>query len=556
MQSGTASYRNLWPASGRIPFPTYTERLHKIRDKEGRIVPLSLNQHQRKIRQAKREALEKGKLARFLLTKFRQFGGTTLEVAQSDYLTGTYPGQYAITIAHDLESTIKIFGIANRLYENLSSPNLCCPPAKKKPLFHWERAQQNRRELRYPEADSQFFIGTAGNVNFGHGLTINKAHLSEAARFSDLMGTLAALEGVPQSGEIMQESTPNGAQGPYYELNQEAHNDPTFEWTLIFFTWFEFGEYAVPCLNEDERQTIIAEVATGTHPRYGAEEQALALKLLEEGKPALTPEQWKWRRWKRNTLKARFFEQYPEDFVSCWLASGRPFFDLFDVMGGADGTVIRKEEGDALWIYEDPVAGREYVLWADPAEGIERGTGDDSSLDPVRAANSGLTDFSVWGVIDRETREDVAVFCGRIGVSELARMIDVWGRHYNDALAAVERNNHGHAVLLKLEEICAYPNVYRHMDRIQDDGGEETRPGFPTDKSTRSTALDDLDMEMREGLYRPIDPRMKEQMKTFVVNAKGKAEAGDGYHDDLVLGRAIGGYVCRLPANVTLSMVA
>jgi hypothetical protein len=520
----------------------------KIRDKNGRTVPLVLNEHQKRIRKAKHDAIAAGKLPRFLLTKFRQFGGTTLEVAHSDYLTGTYPGQYAVLLAHDFKSTEKIFDMANRLYENISTPDLC-EPRSTRPLYHWERAQSNKGELKYPESDSTFFIGTAGNKNFGHGLTINKAHLSEGARFPDLMETLAALEGVPAHDEIMIESTPNGAQGPFYDLNQEAFRGQS-EWTLIFFRWFEFGEYSLPT-TDDEGMQILAEVAAGSQERYGNEEQALAQNLAREN-IVLTAGQWKWRRWKRSSLKGKFFEQYPEDFVSCWLASGRPFFDLMTLMSLPDGEVIRKAEGDALWIYEDAVKGRDYVLWADPAEGIERGSDDDSGLDPVQSANSGLTDFAAWGVVDRETLDDVAVFLGRVSPRELARMINEYGRRYNNAIAVVERNNHGHAVLLSLDETYGYPEIYHHLDRSNDDGSEQSRPGFPTDKITRPTALDELDDQIRNGLYTPRDPRMREQMKTFVVNSKGRAEASTGHHDDLVLGRAIGGYVCRQPKNYSL----
>lgn len=509
--------------------------------------------------QLKREAVERGKLLRFIMTKFRQWGGSTQEISISDYITGTMRGQYALTMAHDFPSTAKIFEIANRMYDMQAQPHLCIPGTRK-PLFHWERARRNKRELYYPEADGTHFIGTAGNTNFGHGLTINRAHLSEAARFPDLDSTLAALEGVPRDGEIILESTPHGAVGPYYELNQEAFRDPKFEWTLLFFTWYELGfeDYQRPCDNDDERQTILAEVANGSHPRFGNEEQALAQRLASEG-IVLTPEQWKWRRWKRGTLKGRFFEQYPEDFVSCWLASGRPFFDLISVMGptpeGWPAKVIAEHEGGSLWVYEDPKPGREYVLGADVAEGIERGLDKGDALDPITAANAGITDLSSFFIVDRETRQDVAAFIARVEVGEYSRILDRWGRAYNDAVAAVERNNHGHAVLLSLRDVYHYPNVYAHVDRMKDDGNEDLRPGFPTDKVTRPTMLDDLDMEIREGIYFPTDLRLKEQMKTFVVNAKGKAEAGDGYHDDMVIARAIAGYVCRLPENHTFSMI-
>jgi hypothetical protein len=501
------------------------------------MIPLRPNAQQERILRAKRDAARAGRLRRFLLVKFRQFGGTTFEIAQSDYLTGTYTGQYAATIAHDMPSTIKIFEIATRLYENLSTPDLCEPGTATekrggRPLFHWERARQNRRELYYPEADSRYFIGTAGNRSFGHGMTINRLHLSEAARFPNLDDTLTAAEGVPKNGEITAESTPFGAQGKFYDLAQEAFKGEN-EWTLLFFRWFQFPLYQLE-LERGEGEQIIAEVATGAHPRYGNEEQALSQRLAVEG-IVLTAGQWKWRRWKRGSLADRFFEQYPEDFVSCWLASGRSVFDLMQLMQLADGDVLRKEEHGALWIYEDPLPGREYVLWADPAEGIERDG----------AAEDDRPDYTAWGIIDRETGEDVAVSLSRIDPAETARQIDRWGRVYNNAQAVVERNNHGHAVLVLLgDERYGYPNLYEHDDE---------RPGWLTTSANRTPMLDALDLAIREGAYVPIDPRMREQMKSFIITPKGKAEAAPGKHDDLVTGRAMGNQVRQLPRNYAMS---
>lgn len=482
------------------------------------------------------------------MVKFRQWGGTTLEISEGDYLTGTFRGQYAATIAHDLPSTEKLFEMANRYYEHVARK---ADPAGK-PLFHWARAAQNKRELYYPEADSRYFIGTAGNKNFGHGLTINKAHLSEASRFPDLRESLAALEGVPQNGEITLESTPFGAQGPFYEMAQESFRGEN-EWTLIFYCWFEDLQYQMP-LDPGEGEVILAEVAAGGHARFGNEEQALAQRLAHEG-IVLTAGQWKWRRWKRASLRDKFFEQYPEDFVSCWLASGRPVFDLQTLIALPSTEPIAKHEGGALWVYEDPEPGRDYVLWADPAEGIERGNDDDTADGTtIFGANRGKTDYSAWGIVDQETSEDVAVSLSRIRPAELARQIDKWGRLYNNALAAVERNNHGHAVLLALEDVHRYPCVYHHRDVLAN-GEEEARPGWPTNVNTRTMMIDDLDTAIREGLYAPRDLRMREQMKTFHFDEKGKAVAKKGHHDDLVTGRAIGEQVRRMPLSYSVGLV-
>ena len=74
------------------------------------------------------------------------------------------------------------------------------------------------------------------------------------------------------------------------------------------------------------------------------------------------------------------------------------------------------------------------MIGADPAEGNP--TSDDSALT----------------VLDRQTGEEVAALAGKLQPSTLAAHADAIGAWYNKAPLLVERNNHGHAVLLWLRD--------------------------------------------------------------------------------------------------------
>jgi hypothetical protein len=99
-----------------------------------------------------------------------------------------------------------------------------------------------------------------------------------------------------------------------------------------------------------------------------------------------------------------------------------------------------------LEIYELPQPGHRYVIGADPAEGNP--TSDDSALT----------------VGDAATGEEVAAMAGRLEPATFAAHLDRIGRLYNHAAAMVERNNHGHAVLLwlrdhsRLSRLCGHDN--------------------------------------------------------------------------------------------------
>lgn len=99
-----------------------------------------------------------------------------------------------------------------------------------------------------------------------------------------------------------------------------------------------------------------------------------------------------------------------------------------------------------LVVFKAPVPARRYVLGADPAEGNP--TSDDSALD----------------VQDLLTGEEVAALAGKLQPAQLAAYADQLGRYFNGADLMVERNNHGHAVILwllansRLRVLAGYDN--------------------------------------------------------------------------------------------------
>jgi hypothetical protein len=87
-----------------------------------------------------------------------------------------------------------------------------------------------------------------------------------------------------------------------------------------------------------------------------------------------------------------------------------------------------------LAIYAAPVPYRKYVIGADPAEGNP--TSDDSALT----------------VLDVESGKEVAAMAGRFEPGVFAAHAYAIARFFNHAAILVERNNHGHAVLLWLRD--------------------------------------------------------------------------------------------------------
>lgn len=169
-------------------------------------------------------------------------------------------------------------------------------------------------------------------------------------------------------------------------------------------------------------------------------------------------------------------------------------------------------------IYRDVEPGHPYVIGGDTA-------GDGS-------------DASVGQVIDNSTGEQVAVLWrAKLDEDEYARQMYCLGRYYNDALIGIETNFSTYPVR-ELERL-RYPRQYvrETVDNYTHKAVQSY--GFRTDSKTRPILIANLVKYVRE---HPEDINHEgtiHEMLTFVRNAKWRAEAEEGAHDDLVMALGI-----------------
>src|SRR5262245_56836327 len=124
-----------------------------------------------------------------------------------------------------------------------------------------------------------------------------------------------------------------------------------------------------------------------------------------------------------------------------------------------------------LTVYAVPAPGRRYVVGADPAEG-------NPTSDP-----SALT------VLDVDSGEEVASLAGRFEPATIAAHVDAVGRYYNGASVLVERNNHGHAVLLWLRDNSGLLRLCGH----------DAQPGWHTTTKGKALLYDTAGEALRDG---------------------------------------------------------
>jgi hypothetical protein len=262
--------------------------LLKIRNKKGRLQGLRVNATQRDYANNARK--------RSIVLKARQLGITTYVAARFFLNCITRPGTLCVQVAHNQESAEEIFRIVHRLLANL-------PGWMRRGVLATSHA--NVRQIVFPHMDSSYRVETAADENAGRGLTIHNLHCSEVARWPrDAAATLASLRAaVPPDGEIVLESTANGAGGCFYEEWQRAGETG---YSQHFFPWWWEPSY--------KRQVEIVEF---TEPE---------LELM--AKYGLTAEQIAFRREVRANFGNHAAEEYAEDAESCFLASGDCVFDV------------------------------------------------------------------------------------------------------------------------------------------------------------------------------------------------------------------------------------
>jgi len=450
------------------------ENLLFVRTRSGVLNPLRANLVQ--------QVFERARGQRNIVLKARQLGLTSWAAARFFIKTITRPGTLTLQVAHTLDSAEEIFRIVHRFLDHMPE-HLRDGPLK--------TSRVNVRQIAFPKFDSEYRVVSAGERNAGRGLTVQNLHCSELARWPGdpaeiLAGLRAALS---PDGEQILESTPNGVGGCFYD---EWHKASETGFVRHFFPWWMEECYRGVAADRNSLSEEESELVT---------------------RHALTLEQIGYRRQVRANFRGLARQEFAEDEESCFRASGECVFELQKVeerLGTAPAVVESRRNGE-LEIWLPPRAGRRYLIAVDPAGGGSEG------------------DYSAAEVLDMESSMQCAEFAGHLGGLDLARFLAELGHEYNDALLAVERNNHGYGVLCLLEDVCRYRSLYQERNQL----------GWVTDSVSRPLAIGRLNAALIDQPEIVMSRRLLAECRTFVRLPNGHTGAQSGTHDDLVMAMAI-----------------
>lgn len=468
------------------------QKRFKIRNKRGKLVKFNLNPAQLYYWERKTR--------RNLILKARQKGLS--KIIDADQLMDCVrKPTNAVVISHEREATIRLFGAVKGFIDNMSV----------KPTVSID----SKSEIRFPFRGSTYFIGTAGQRAAGRGDTIDRAHLSEAAFYKDLETILNGIAEAAEYGQIDIETTPNG-RDQFYDMWQKAKSGKS-SYTPIFIPWFIDREYSVENMTEEERKGLSYSVQDMFSipddvflQRLDEEEKRLVARVADEWKILLTAGQLKWRRAKIWDKGMMFFQEYPEDDVSCFLQSGRAVFSFITVDPSRRIPLDDFESWAAGqgWDERRKAAFREKLLYAgiDAAEGTPNGDAHSFAvIDVDMESGKAVVIFEIT------SNDPIDVFAHK--VKKIMDDFNIW--------LGVEKNGVGLAMVRKLSDM------------------EVPFLDWETTGTNRPVMITDLEEAYRKGELIETYPAAEDELRGMEYGDNNRADHKQGKHDDRVFARAI-----------------
>jgi hypothetical protein len=342
---------------------------------------------------------------------------------------------------------------------------------------------------------------------------------------------------VPFDGFIFIESTAEGMAGRFYEifqqnwLNRDKITPQISQVNFLphFYNW-QYDDMEMKKIYEciPTKDMDVCEIDWGSYQ--------LEHNLTDK---EITYYYMKWLQFGgKNSPDAikSLMQEYPTTQEEAFLSTGQTYFStakaaslLATVIPGVrgelgtddKGTIIFNEiSSGSLEMFKKPEVGTRYIIGGDTSEGLAHG------------------DAQVLYVINHKTEECDAVYRSQVAPDELATEAYKLGKFYNWALLGIEVNKDGLWVNDALEKM-GYINLYYR--KVFDDITQKVTKffGWKTTAATRPFCLAALKaVFIRKDTGFPA--QLLNEMFTFVRNVKGKPEAMDKKHDDVIMSAAIG----------------
>nr|DAP55929.1 MAG TPA: Terminase large subunit [Caudoviricetes sp.] len=528
-----------------------------IKDKFANIVPFVPNEPQRALIDYVLLCIKEKRPVKVIILKARQMGFSTAVEALCYWWTSTNFNINSVIIGNDEKSSLNLYRMFRRYFDNT---NILFKPSVRyntKSDLTFEKFDESGKQIGLGSAIK---IETAKNKSAGRSDTINFLHGSECATWENgedlvasLMQTVPDIEVMDKPSMVFLESTAEG-RGNYFHKEYVAAVEGKNNYQPCFAPWWILDTYERDATWEDlgelsDHEKYLKDLIEAGHTTLGHR---------FEIPPESVPRKIAFYRRKVKDFAAtpeRLPQEFPESWQAAFIASGKNVFNPLALqemekdatpLEGVDYYKITPledrpyeefelekvpfEPNEApddftykapLKIWEKPKPYKEYVIGADVAEGLKGG------------------DFSVATVVDISTMAVVARWRGHCDPDKFGEILGALGTYYNYALIGVEVNNHGLTTVQKLRDTF-YTNLYKR-DRGYDEEWETptVNLGWKTDMRTKRLMIDDLIKLVRERVIKDKDIVFINEAFSYVRDERGRMNAEEGSHDDVVMSTAI-----------------
>lgn len=546
----------------RYDFEFWCARCVRIRDKlSGQRIPFVLNGPQRRVAAMLEADRREGRPLRLIMLKARQWGGSTLIQMYFAWIQLTRRRSWNSLICAQVKDTA---GVIRGMYDDMLAdyPEELWDADDGDPRFTpWKRSQNTRAVAG---RDCRVTVCSSFGQDATRGFDISMAHLSEVAFWNetdrmkpgDFIRSVTG--GIPREADtvIAMESTANGV-GNYFHRQWLSAEGGKSAYRPVFVPWYEIEIYREECPDKE------AFISSWTNYEQELWERGLTIEMI-----------W-WYRGKLSEFQTetQMHAEFPSTPTEAFENTGHAVFapsDIDNLRAGCreplelDRSRLTAETRPML---DTPSPDGELKVWALP-DRTTRSPRNRYVIAVDVGGRSYHSDYSVVTVFDRlpggacssreAVPEPVAQWRGHCDHDLLAAYAARMGRIYGDALLAVESNTLESAAegasQYILEELRAgYRNLYVRMPKDTTyDPSPLPRVGFHTNRSTKSLIITGLIAAVRDGRYRELDSGTCNELATYELRENGSYAARPGFHDDLLMTRAIGLYIISGLPHITI----
>lgn len=504
-------------------------------NKDKREEPFFLNEVQKEFMNILNQAIkdfDEGLITNIslLVLKGRQQGFTTLISAYQLAAITTRRNFEGLTLADELSNAEAIFqNKAKFIYDRL--PEILKPTEK----------YNSKRQLLFEKLNSSWTINTA-TKEVGRSRTINFFHGSECAFWRDGIASIQASLGETFTKNAIKiyESTANGFNDFREMWKSGAHIN-------CFFQWWKTKEYRLNFETKNMHTKFLNDI-----DRNKGEWIYDRLKWLRDEKK-LDENQlyWYFKKYQGYIDKELIKQEYPCTPDEAFVASGKCYFNKDNIIKRID--LLEEQENrieDIGYFKHDIVIKNNRkvitnIKWTSDSLGCIKLIKKPEEYKPyvLGGDTAGEGSDSFTGIVtDNTNGKIVAVLKHEQDETFYTRQIYCLGWYYNKALIGLETNFSTYPTKMLAEEY-EYPNLYVR-DKEDDYTGKIVKAyGFRTDRITRPLILAELQRIFEEEIEKITDIDILKEALTFIKNEKGRAEAQEGCHDDLIMGTAITYYI-------------